>query len=262
MSLDQWQRARWFAILGICLVVAHSLSSPPANAAVTAANYRKKAPRFNLKDAQGSDVKLSDYKGKVVLLNFWATWCVPCRTEIPWLIELQNTYKEREFAVLGVSMDVDGWKDVRPYLIEHSLNYRVVIGDDRLMDKYSEFDALPSTFLIDRAGRIASTHIGLASQSIYQSEVLYLLGEPTSRRTSVPSMDGSRPAAAHLTSFIRNSWNRPDSGVSSARTEVYVMKLFLGFAAILVFCFPLRAGDNKEKDPDEIGNRDVSKGIN
>jgi peroxiredoxin len=174
-------------ILGSALVGILSLSLAPLSA-VTAIRYRKKAPRFNLKDAQGSSVRLADYRGRVVLLNFWATWCIPCKTEIPWLIELQNTYRDRGFAVLGVSLDADGWQLVRPYVDEAKINYRVVIGNDRLMDRYSEFDALPSTFLIDRDSRIATTHIGLASKEVYENEILYLLAERKAGG-SVPPID-------------------------------------------------------------------------
>jgi thiol-disulfide isomerase/thioredoxin len=87
------------------------------------------APDFSLTDANGFRVKLSDDRGKVVLLNFWATWCGPCKIEIPWFIEFENIYKNRGFAVLGVSMDDDGWRAVKPFLREKAVNYRVVLGD-------------------------------------------------------------------------------------------------------------------------------------
>src|SRR5436189_111100 len=80
---------------------------------------RKKAPNFSLKDANGDAVSLADYKGKVVLVNFWATWCGPCEVEIPWFVEFEQKYKGRDFAVLGISMDDDGWKAVRPYIASH-----------------------------------------------------------------------------------------------------------------------------------------------
>src|SRR5437763_10436558 len=91
---------------------------------------RKKAPNFSLKDATGNTVNLADYRGKVVLVNFWATWCGPCEVEIPWFIEFEQKYKDQGFAVLGVSMDDDGWKSVKPYVAKHKINYRVVIGSE------------------------------------------------------------------------------------------------------------------------------------
>ena len=133
------------------------------------------APDFTLKDASGKTLKLSEYRGKVVLLNFWATWCGPCKIEIPWFIDFQQQYKDRDFAVLGVSLDDDGWKSVKPYVEEKKINYRVVIGTEELSALYGGVDSLPTTFMIDRSGRIASTHLGLVSKSEYLTEIQDLL---------------------------------------------------------------------------------------
>jgi len=113
-----------------------------------------------------------------VLINFWATWCGPCKVEIPWFIEFQQKYKDRDFAVLGISMDEDGWKVVKPYVEQHKMNYRVVVGDDKLTDLYGGIDSLPTSFIVDRSGRIAATHIGLVDKSDYQDEILKLLEDP------------------------------------------------------------------------------------
>ncbi|HUB77750.1 MAG TPA: TlpA disulfide reductase family protein [Bryobacteraceae bacterium] len=122
---------------------------------------RHAAPDFALKDADGKTVHLSDYKGKVVLLDFWATWCGPCRIEIPWFEEIERTRKDKGLEVLGVSMDDNGWEDVKPFLAQMKVNYRVVIGDDTTAQKYGGVDSLPTTFLIDKQGKIAAIHIGL-----------------------------------------------------------------------------------------------------
>ena len=98
------------------------------DAAVKAEKERKPAPEFALKDATGKTVKLSDYRGKVVLLNFWATWCGPCKIEIPWFMDFEQTYKDKNFAVLGISLDEDGWDAVKPFIEQKKINYRVVIG--------------------------------------------------------------------------------------------------------------------------------------
>src|SRR5579871_5698894 len=121
---------------------------------------RQKAPEFALKDADGKTVKLSDYRGKVVLLDFWATWCGPCKVEIPWFMEFEKKYKDRGFAVLGVSMDDDGWQAVKPFIQDLQVNYRIVLGDERTGDQYGGIEALPTAFLIDRTGRVATTHVG------------------------------------------------------------------------------------------------------
>jgi len=153
-------------------------SSPwAASIATVAASERKSAPDFTLPDANGAPVKLSDYKGKVVLLNFWATWCGPCKVEIPWFIEFEKTYKDRGFATLGVSMDEDGWKTVKPFLAQKAMNYPVIVGDDRLAQLYGGIDSLPSTFLIDRDGRIASVHLGLVGKRDYEAEILKLIAQ-------------------------------------------------------------------------------------
>ena len=150
--------------------------SPSAvKAAVKPEKDRKKAPDFALKDSNGGTAKLSDYRGKVVLLNFWATWCGPCKVEIPWFIEFEQQYKDRGFAVLGVSMDEDGWDAVKPYIAARKVNYRVLLGDDVTGGLYGGVESLPTTFMIDRDGKVASVHIGLISKSDYDNEIKHLL---------------------------------------------------------------------------------------
>ena len=141
---------------------------------------RKTAPEFELKDVSGKVVRLADYKGKVVLLDFWATWCGPCGIEIPWFVDFQRRYKDRGFEVLGVSMDDDGWKSVRPYVASHKINYRVMIGSEVVSQQFGEIDSLPTSFVLDREGRIASNHVGLVDKMDYQNEIVKLLQDPKS----------------------------------------------------------------------------------
>ncbi|MEO8129009.1 MAG: TlpA disulfide reductase family protein [Bryobacteraceae bacterium] len=136
---------------------------------------RSIAPIFVLKDPSGKDVRLGDFKGKVVLLNFWATWCGPCKAEIPWFNEFQKKHASAGLAVLGVSMDEEGWKVVRPYLQKMAVSYQVALGDEGVAAKYGGIDSLPLTLLIDREGRIAARHVGLTSKSNYEDDIAQLL---------------------------------------------------------------------------------------
>ena len=146
---------------------------------------RHAAPDFTLKDADGKTVHLADYKGKVVLLDFWATWCGPCKIEIPWFIDLQRRNKDKGLEVLGVAMDDNGWEDVKPFLADMKVNYRVVVGDDATSNAYGGVESLPTTFLIDREGKIAAVHVGLdAGRKDFEDGIEELLRETADARVS------------------------------------------------------------------------------
>jgi cytochrome c biogenesis protein CcmG/thiol:disulfide interchange protein DsbE len=136
---------------------------------------RQAAPSFDLKDPNGASVKLEDFKGRVVLLNFWATWCVPCKAEIPWFQEFEKTYSDRGLSVVGVSLDEDGWKVVKPYIDERKISYKMVLGNEQLSVMYGGIDSLPTTFMIDSEGKIAAIHNGLVSKETYRTEIEGLL---------------------------------------------------------------------------------------
>jgi cytochrome c biogenesis protein CcmG/thiol:disulfide interchange protein DsbE len=113
----------------------------------------------------------------VVLLNFWATWCGPCKVEIPWFIEFERAYGDAGFAVLGISLDEDGWKSVKPYIEAKNVNYRVMVGNDEIARMYGGLESIPATLLIDKAGRIAATHVGLVEKKTYEEELKALIAE-------------------------------------------------------------------------------------
>lgn len=165
-------RAGFSAVL---LLLLSGCAGTYEKVSVKPANERKAAPDFTLRDANGAPVKLSDFKGKVVLLNFWATWCGPCKVEIPWFMSFQQQYKDRDFVVLGVSLDDEGWDVVKPYVNNRKINYRVCLGNEETSQLYGGIESLPTTFVIDRDGKIASRHIGLVSKSTYEKEILNLL---------------------------------------------------------------------------------------
>lgn len=130
------------------------------------------APEFSLKDLSGRTLTLADYRGKVVLLNFWATWCEPCRQEIPAFIQLQN--KRRELQIVGISLD-DSAEPVHTFYKNFNIDYPVAIGDAALATKYGGILGLPVTFLIGCDGRVSSRHLGEANIADLTTEINSLL---------------------------------------------------------------------------------------
>jgi len=161
--------------LASLLASCSSSSATFAQVHLKAEKDRKAARDFTLQGPDGTAVHLSDYKGRVVLLNFWATWCSPCEIEVPWFIEFERRYKDRGLAVIGVSMDDEGWQAVKPYIQVKRVNYRVLIGNDEIAQLFGGIEALPTTLLIDHEGRIASTHVGLVGRAEYATEIERLL---------------------------------------------------------------------------------------
>ena len=182
-----------FLVLGYFLQGRNSDPRTVRAASVKPDKDRHSAPEFALKDADGKTVRLADYKGKVVLLDFWATWCQPCRIEIPWFMDIERKNKDKGFEVLGVAMDENGWEDVKPFLADMKMNYRVVVGDDDIIKAYGGVEDLPTTFLIDRQGKIAAIHLGLASRKDFEDGVEELLRETAATPVSV--VPGALPAA-------------------------------------------------------------------
>ena len=136
---------------------AIAADQPTTGVSLQPREERKAAPEFVLKDSSGKTCRLKEYRGKVVLLDFWATWCTGCKKEIPWFPEFQRMYGPKGFVVVGVSMDEGGWNVVKPFLAETRVPYRMLLGDDLTSERYG-IQSLPDTFLIDRKGRIAAAY--------------------------------------------------------------------------------------------------------
>ena len=129
------------------------------------------APDFTLLALDGSKVKLSDYRGKAVLLNFWATWCPPCKVEMPWFVDLQKQYAKDGLVVLGVAMDDSEPADIASFTRNLGVNYTVLLGTDKVSDDYGDVQALPTTFYIARDGTIVDKITGLLDRKDIEDAV-------------------------------------------------------------------------------------------
>ena len=165
--------ATLIAIVTFAFVGNHRVTRlPSARAAKTNKESKSVSVDFTLKDLEDHDVTLSQFKGKVVLVNFWATWCGPCKIEIPWLIELQDKYGTRGFTVVGVAMDEEGKGAVAPFVQKErfkvrgtpqSMSYPIVLGNDATADKFGGLVGFPTSVLISRDGRVVKRVDGLVS---------------------------------------------------------------------------------------------------
>ena len=169
-------RRSWWILLIVVLAAAyflHERHKPSAGTGPKGA-VGSTAPEFTLQDISGSPMNLANYHGKVVLLDFWATWCTPCRAEIPHFIDYQNKYAAQGLQVLGISMDDDA-KPVQAFYNELKMNYPVAMGSSQLADSYGGVLGLPVTFLIGRDGRIAKKYVGAADMAVVEKEMTALL---------------------------------------------------------------------------------------
>jgi len=162
------------------IVFACALSAFVTSADMTRAADRRLAPNFTLPSVKGDRISLSSYRGRVVLLDFWATWCTGCKVEIPWFIEFDRKYRSKGLMTIGAAMDEEGDKLVVPYLQQHHIPYPIVTGFPSLMKPY-EITALPVTLLIDKEGRIADIHAGIVDKAAWERKIQSLLRESTGR---------------------------------------------------------------------------------
>lgn len=136
---------------------------------------QSRAPAWELPDLDGRAVKSGDFAGKVVILDFWATWCPPCRAEIPHFVELQREYGEKGLMIVGVSLDEKGPAVVKPFAGKFGINYPLVMGDQRIVEAFGGIEGIPTTFVIDRQGNIVKRHVGYGSKAEFESAIKPLL---------------------------------------------------------------------------------------
>jgi thiol-disulfide isomerase/thioredoxin len=131
---------------------------------------------FKMKDVDGNEVSLASYKGKVVLLNFWATWCGPCKAEIPGFVRLQDKYRDKGLVIVGYSVD-DTAEKAKAYAAQYKMNYPILLGEGRedLQDAYGPIWGLPSSFIISKDGKVCRKHIGIAPEAVFEKEVVALM---------------------------------------------------------------------------------------
>jgi thiol-disulfide isomerase/thioredoxin len=140
------------------------------------ANAKPAPLNFTLKDMQNKDVKLSSFKGKVLVIDFWATWCGPCKLEIPGFVELQNAYGPKGLQFVGISVD-DKLDQLKPYVAEYKMNYPVLqgLGHDDVQDAFGPIWGIPTTIVIGRDGKICKKHTGMAAKDRFEQEIKSLL---------------------------------------------------------------------------------------
>jgi thiol-disulfide isomerase/thioredoxin len=211
---QQGMRLRLMKVLFGAALIAAAVAAP---AAITPS---AKAPDFALRSLEGPNLRLQEQRGQVVMVNFWATWCGPCRAEIPDLIDLQKKYKD-QFAIVALATDEDDSDLVKKFSQKAGINYRVGMSTDELREAYGGIPALPTSFVIDPQGRVVQKHVGLNDPSIYELEVRALLGLPfggkveyfedtgqvflknAERATELPDVDMSKLTPAQKTIALR-----------------------------------------------------------
>ncbi len=137
----------------------------------------KPAPSFTLQDLNGKTVSLSDFKGKVVVLDFWATWCPPCVKEIPHFIALYEQYKDQGFAMVGISVDSEGISVVKSFARKYQVNYPILMTDGQVDKVYGGIPSIPTTFVIDSAGNIRQKYVGYRDKAVFEADIKKLLAE-------------------------------------------------------------------------------------
>jgi thiol-disulfide isomerase/thioredoxin len=174
---NRWLVLSFVAFAQLCLFPRLSVAQDSGQPTIRFVRNPDPAPDFKLTGLDGKPFTLAGAKGKVILLNFWATWCGPCRAEIPDLVELQNKYKDR-LQILSLVVDDDDQDAIKKFVAGSSINYPVAIATDDIRIEYGGIAALPTSFVLDSEGRVVQKHEGLRDPVLYETEIRSLLGLP------------------------------------------------------------------------------------
>ncbi len=187
-GLTKLQRSHAYTIIFTIVVIVFFLINndfneaksgpyPPNYEAKINPSSRSTAPDFQLEAVSGNQIDLAGYKGKIVILDFWATWCAPCRKAIPDLIELKDEYPSEQFEIIGISLDTDTKEMVPSFVQQFNINYPVVYGDLNIARRYGDIQSIPTSFVLDKEGRIYSSYVGYMDKSIYKKDIEKLIEE-------------------------------------------------------------------------------------
>jgi thiol-disulfide isomerase/thioredoxin len=178
MGIARHHRFFVFVVTSILICFSASLKAQEdQDAVIRFVRNPEPAPEFKLSSLDEKPLSIAAYKGKIVLLNFWATWCGPCRAETPDLVELQKKYKD-QLQIIGLAVDVDSTEDVKQFVESYGVNYPIAVSTDQTRFEYGGIGALPTSFVIDTEGRIVQKHEGLRDPVLYETEIRSLLGLP------------------------------------------------------------------------------------
>ncbi|MGB9492336.1 MAG: TlpA disulfide reductase family protein [Terriglobales bacterium] len=168
------------ALVAVMLFAGLRMSHQSGAAAISPRNGQLMgaiAPDFELQALDGNNLKLSTLRGKAVLLNFWATYCEPCKVEMPWFVELQKEYGPHGFQIVGVAMDDASTDDIDKFAKDMGVNYPILLGKEAVGMSYGGVNVLPTTFFLDRSGKVIAREFGLQSRSVFVDHIKEALGQ-------------------------------------------------------------------------------------
>jgi peroxiredoxin len=172
-------------VVALMLVFGFNMARKPTpTEAASAALVNHPAPNFTLQSLDGHPVQLTDYRGRAVVLNFWATWCAPCKIEMPWFVELQKKYAPQGLQLIGVAMDDASPKDIADFAKEMGVNYPILVGKEAVGQAYGGIPFMPETFYIDRSGKIIDSVFGLKSKGEIEENMKKIVATVASPQTS------------------------------------------------------------------------------